>query len=357
MLPEILVRCCNKMGHYSVHHLVFSLKRDGCKSYIFHQEDVTFFRENDMIEITNRQAEILAVLINNKEEILGKYVGLSPKGMEKVGINRGTFRKNKEFLLSNHLITLVLKEGHGDQIWEFFDATVLGFIILYQNMFGGLVSKLRINKSSIEKFFPVIYRNWSEFEEIFKNDREGYRTFDFLEIAVKQLSIEFQRDFWNSPYLGKGKHPPLLVRTRLDFGEFEMSLKSEFHFLKRMFKFPKKFPIQQKFDDRDMFMKNLSEKITILFFFYMFQREASFKFEDGVISLPLFSKSDEGKKLRMDYRNQINRIMSIIKKDDELRRIFVNFLKITFPKIHREPIISFLSKRIKGKPYFVLWDR
>ena len=312
-----------------------------------------------MIEITKKQAEILSVLIKNKKRTLGKYIGISANGLEDYGINRGTFRKNKDFLLSNYLVNLILKETHGDQIWEFFDATVLGFLILYQNMLEKTVLWQRISYSSFERFFPIIYRNWNELKEIYKKDREGYRPIDFLELAIQQLSIQYEDNIWTSPFPKIGRNKPLLVKVNLDFGYFDIAIKSSFHFQKRMFKFPRKFPIKQVFDDLDLFMKNLSEKITFLFFFNMFQREASYSYGEGVVSLPLFSefmqKTDGGKKLKQNYAAQINKIISLIKNDKELNQLFVNLLKFTFKNIKQDTLTLFLSKIFEGKPHFVLW--
>ena len=101
-----------------------------------------------MIEISEKQARIIHTLLINKERTWGRYYGLSSAGLKRMGLNRRTFDNNRDYLLSHHLIRLTSKESHGLQNWYHFDATLIGFLTLFQNMLQEKIPWMEIKPNS-----------------------------------------------------------------------------------------------------------------------------------------------------------------------------------------------------------------
>ena len=300
-----------------------------------------------MFELSQIQCNIIKALISNNERTLVGYFGLTGAGLKRHGVNRRSFDNNKEVLESNYLISKVGIETHVRQKWRYYDSTVLGVLTLYQN-----IQKRKIRINDLQRFFPIITRYWYELEKIFQNDREGFSPIDFFEMAVNQLHFEH--------YAQRRKFNLIVSRMDINFGQYDMSLKSEFHFKGRNFRIPRKLEVDPSFDDRDVFMKSLSEKFSFLFFFNMFHRIASYDYADGVLVVPLFGEfsqnSVEGGKLEKNYGRQIQKILSVIKADKELNQIFVNIVKFTFELAKEKPVLKFLAGNLKGKPFFKVWN-
>ena len=84
-------------------------------------------------------------------------------------------------------------------------------------------------------------------------------------------------------------------------------------------------------DDRDLFMRNVRENFTFLFFFNMFPQKESYVNDS-------LSKQ----------------LISVINEDSELNQIFNNKVKFTFKFVNEKPLIEFLSKKVTGQPRLVL---
>jgi len=302
------------------------------------------------MKITKRQSEILEILIANTKKAFGGYPGLSRTEIEKLGVSHSTFHINIDFLISHYLIDNVSIEFHGEEEWKYYDATVLGFIIWYQSKFKKKVLPY-ISSQLLERFFPLIHKHWDELDKIFEDDREGCTIIGFLDTALSQISFYFY-DKDRSEYFGeRGFFEPVANQISLDFGDHKIILKGEFNFLAKGFSWKRREGIRPDFDDRHVWHKNISDKVTFLVFFNMFQRKASYKYGSGVITLDLFDEylepSEAGKELLKHYKKTIKSVLIIIKKDKDLNKIFLKGLSY-LENIQKNSMLNeFLLKFLK----------
>lgn len=278
-----------------------------------------------MIVLSKKHLEIIYRLILNKERVFGSY-GLTSNGLSRAGVNRQTFRINKEFLLQNYLISYVSTENHGKQMWKFYDVTPLGFLTAYQNILQGKARRRLPSQRSLEKYFPIVWRNWEYLSEVVQKYSD-HAMEDFLEISIDGFSIDNHRTFFQE----FDKNSPINTRINLNFGFYDIAIKSEFHFEEEKFSFKRRHNVKPKMDDRDLFMRNVRENFTFLFFFNMFPQKESYVNDS-------LSKQ----------------LISVINEDSELNQIFNNKVKFTFKFVNEKPLIEFLSKKVTGQPRLVL---
>ena len=302
------------------------------------------------MKITKRQSEILEILIANTKRALGGYHGLSRTEIEKLGVSHSTFHTNIDFLISHYLIDQVSTETHGEEEWKYYDATVLGFIIWYQNKFKK--NKLPyISSQPLERFFPFIHKHWEELDKIFEDDREGYDNISFFDTALSQISFHFFDKDRTEYFRERGFFEPVANQISLDFGDHKIILKGEFNFLVKAFSWKRREGIRPNFDDRHIWYKNISDKVTFLFFFSIFQRKASYNYGNGMITLDLFDvylkPSEAGKELQKHYKKTIKGVLTIIKKDKDLNKVFLKGLSY-LENIQKNSILNeFLLKFLK----------
>ena len=296
-----------------------------------------------MIELTHIQTDILYNLVKNRELTLGKYHGLTVAGLGRSGVNRRSVQKNIPFLVSNYLIEHIETENRGKQKRPYFDCTLLGFLVLYQKIILCDLRRYFLEYDDFERYLPAISKNWEKLAIIYENDREGFDVEYFFDNTITHIQIESEdpKPLSNSIHFQMVK-----LRFNIDQGYYDVSIKSEFEFKQRFFKFPRKFPVTSIFDDRNVFLKVMGERVTFLFFFNMFDRIASYESGKGVVTLPLFDEfledSVEGRKLEKNYGVIIRELLHLINDDTELSRIFGNSVKLTLDAISKKQLVKFL---------------
>lgn len=300
------------------------------------------------IKITKRQSEILEILVLNKKKPFGGIPGLTQTGIEAQGVASTTFSENIPKLLNRHLIRLVSKQTRGKEKWRYYDATVLGCLVWSQKQ---LESEDIVHiPVHFKRFFPFIEKHWKALEKIFEKDREGLAPDYFFIKCLKQFSINLQKNDDFFAYSRK-EFEPIISTIRIDFEDYEIILKGDFVIDKPRLKLKRSYEVQPDFDERELWMQNISNKITFLFFYNMFQRPCSYDLEEGSISFnflfDIFLNEDEiGNKLRKNYQRQLKQILSLIKKDSKLKEIIEKGLKM-IGDVHSKPgVISFLNKSL-----------
>ena len=284
----------------------------------------------------------------NKKRPLGGIPGLTQTGIKARGVASSTFSENVSKLVKIHLIRLVSKEGRGVEKWHYYDATVLGCLVWYQKKLE--VEDIIPRPINFQRFFPHIEKHWKTLENIFEKDREGLSPNYFFTKSLKQFSFNLQKkdDFFAHP---RKKFEPISSEIRIDFNDYEIILKGNFVFDKPRLKWQRSYEVQPDFDERELWMQNISNKITFLFFYNMFQRPCSYGLGEGVLLFNFlfdgFLDEDEmGEDLRKNYQVQINEIVSLIKKDSEIKKIMKNGLEM-IENVHSKPgIVSFLNKSL-----------
>jgi hypothetical protein len=312
--------------------------------------------ESSMLELTKVQSDIIYHMTRNQKTMIGQYAGITIAGLKKLGVNRRSAQNNVNFMKYCYLIEKIGSESHGKQDWTYFDSTFLGFLILCQNTLRQSTRRRVWNKAILKKYLPIISRNLEKISDVYQDDRDGYDFEYIFEKTANQVDIAIEKLEKISEIKNFQK---LKIKFNLDFGFYDISIKSEFEFKTRKFKIPKKMGIKPEYDDRDIFLKNVADWFTFLFFFNMFQRNGSYEVKGGAIEMEIFDeileKTEAGKKLQENYGDFINNVLDIINGDEELKQIFVNYLKLTFSAIGKKRLLKFLENNISGKPHLTFW--
>lgn len=136
-------------------------------------------------------------------------------------------------------------------------------------------------------------------------------------------------------------------------GFYDIVIKGQFIFIEPLLTWKRKWDWKPDYDERDLWMLNIANKVTFLFYYNMFQRTASYKTNGGAVLLPsLFDEylehTDVGDSLRRNYQEIVNKLFFIIRDDEELKIIFSEVLSYV-QKVHQEPLIlSFLKKKLEN---------
>ena len=247
------------------------------------------------------------------------------------------------------MIREVNLQSRGSESWRYYDATVLGFLVWYQSLIKQGRSPVFLPKN-YQRFFPSISKHWKKLEVVFKNDREGLDADYFFTKSVNKISFSLQKNDDFFAYDTK-IFEPILSSVTLSFNDYELSINSDFVIDTPMLKWKRKDEVRPDFDERELQMQNISNKITFLFFYNMLQRPCSYEVEGGSIYLrsifdDYIDEGEMGEKLRNNYHKTIGDILAIINNDETLKKIFNKGLKL-IDHTHKKPqIVEFLEKSL-----------
>lgn len=315
-----------------------------------------------MIEVNHTQAGIIqAFLKSNKGRIESKE-GLSSIDLKKLGVNRKSFDNHLGFLLNHRLIKIARREDkHGVQTWTYYKLTLVGVLSYLQYITS---SEIRKNVK-LMKYFPLIVRHWEKIDKWYG----GYSAI-ILQRILKNFNIE------KKVYVGEREskeEAPLHINLEsiltLQLNEFEVSFKKEAGFD------PYKESEQQ--NDLNQEFEELESEIvkdfTFTFFFYFLNLPFNFVESNSIwwkrhASLQEERLEIEGKpeikgKLKIkgrqkDYLKSINRfnektkqnsirVLSIIKKDEELKKLFVERLNFINERLRKPKILTILEEEMQ----------
>lgn len=314
---------------------------------------------NIMIELTEIQAQIIEKLIENKENVPHQnFLGLSSRGLEKLGVNRRTFEINREFMLHYQLIKKVHEEEHNFEVWRYYNVTQLGFLALLKWLSPKEIQKINVKK--FDRFIPFIAIHWDKLLSWY-----GEKIFSILKQSIEQVEVK--------PFLAdlnlKEKQPSwnkiFVEKTRLDFVDpgVEMILTRVFGIYSDKEKYEsEKNGIKLYFPNFEDMRNNVIRRLTFVFYFNLIRARYEISLHKDLWKVKpkgnISSSPDEidkdVRKIGLQYKKTLKRmneasseVISIITRDPELRSIINDNLNEIAPKFNQPKIITILREKLK----------
>lgn len=289
-----------------------------------------------MIKINQTQTGIIQAFLRSNKGKIDSKEGLSSRDLKKLGVNRKSFENHLGFLQNYGLVKLTREErGHGFQVWRYYNITLIGVLSYLQ-----YITSLEIKKNpELMKCFPLIVKHWEKINKLY-----GAYSIIILERILENFNIE------KKVYIGEreSKEAPLHINLEsvltLQFDNLEILFKKEAGFNPY-----KKLEQQNNLNLEFEYLENeISRDFVFAFFFYFLNLPFNFEESNLVwwkrhVSIQVEKKEIENKvKLRIkgrqkDHLESINKfnekirqnsikIVSIIKKDQELKKLFIERL-------------------------------
>ena len=313
-------------------------------------------RKNNMIQLSDTQGQILHVFVEYDADHYGNIgYGLTSGGLENLGINRQTFDNpnsriinNKTFLVANDLLKITKIEKHGKQRWIYYKITMLGVLAYLR---WGSESKSTPEITYSQTFFPLITKYWKIISELYGDMMNDILRYTSLRIDVgQQLILSIQsRDL-------KSKSIGCSITLRIDaldvvFVTFNGTYGYQHN------KRPITTLIEDKNNDSNMQLVN---SFTFLFYYNLINAGSN-AVEMLRLFLPryvvvkkqnstYYFNKEKYRKDASDFHKKLERnqetILSIIKKDPDLHKLFVQYLDEIQTKLNQNLTIKKLRKNL-----------
>jgi len=301
-----------------------------------------------MIRISPIQETLLQVFLKPRKAKRRSKTGLSSLDLKGLGVNRKTFDNHNGFLLNTGLIKIVREKDHGSQIWKYYELTPVGFLAYLQHIHYSKINKI-IN--SQDRFFPLLFRHWKKFTMLYSK-YSGYifqRVLNYFEVDTN-VYVDKRKGNESLLYIN-----PKLTLT-LPFQGLNVSFTKEEGF-DPFQESDQVVDVQQNFEKIE---RNIENDFTFSFFFYLLNLPFNFEEKNTVWWEHHVTFDKQGLKVKAkgkDHLESINefnsrmkknsmRVLSIIKTDKDLMKLFVDHFNFINEKFVKPEILTVLEKEM-----------